>query len=59
MLRTNSKKAMENIRTYIEEHFDGSNYDMEKEPETFKEKACFILEQCRKEQRYSLVSDSS
>ena len=35
MLRTNSKKAMENIRAYIEENFDCTSYDLEKEPETF------------------------
>ena len=59
MLRTNSKKAMENIRTYIEKNFDCTNYDLEKEPETFEEKACFILATCRKEKRYSLYSASS
>ena len=53
MLRTNSKKAMENIRTYIEENFDCTGYEPEKEPETFKEKACFILETCKKKKKYS------
>lgn len=53
MLRTNSKKAVENIRAYIEKNFDCTSYDPEKEPETFKEKACFILQTCRKEKFYS------
>lgn len=53
MLKTSSKKAMENIRTYIEENFDCTGYEPEKELETFKEKACFILETCRKEKFYS------
>lgn len=53
MLRTNSKKATENIRAYIEENFDCTGYELEKEPETFKEKACFILKTCRAEKRYS------
>lgn len=53
MLKTNSKKAMENIRTYIEENFDCTGYELEKEPETFKEKALFILKTCREEKFYS------
>ena len=52
MLRTNSKKAMENIRAYIEENFDCTSYELGKEPETFKEKACFILKTCRAEKTY-------
>lgn len=59
MLRTNSKKATENIRVYIEENFDCTGYELEKEPETFKEKALFILETCRKEKFYSLNNTSS
>lgn len=59
MLKTNSKKAMENIRAYIEENFDCTGYDLGKEPETFKEKALFILETCRKEKFYSLNNKSS
>lgn len=35
-LRTNSKKAKENIRLYIMGNFDGTNYDIET-PATFKE----------------------
>ena len=53
MLKTNCKKAMENIRAYIEQNFDCTGYELEKEPETFREKACFILETCRSEKRYS------
>lgn len=53
MLKTNCKKAMENIRAYIEQNFDCTGYELKKEPETFREKACFILETCRSEKRYS------
>lgn len=53
MLRSNSKKAIENIKKYIVDHFDCSGYDLEKEPETFPEIARFILETCREEKRYS------
>lgn len=41
MLKTNSKAARENIRNYIMEHFDGTNYDIET-PETFQEVARVI-----------------
>lgn len=41
MLRTNSKKAIENIKAYIIEHFDGENYGIET-PATFKEVATII-----------------
>lgn len=42
MLKTNSKKACENIRAYIMENFNGENYGIEK-PETFSEVARIIL----------------
>lgn len=42
MLKTNSKQARENIRCYIMDNFDGSNYGLEK-PTTFKEVATIIL----------------
>ena len=41
MLRTNSKKAIENIRAYIMEGFCGDNYGIET-PETFSEVARLI-----------------
>lgn len=41
MLRTNSKKAIENIRAYIVKGFDGTNYGIET-PETFEEVATII-----------------
>lgn len=41
MLKTNSKAARENLRNYIMEHFDGTNYDIET-PETFQEVAKVI-----------------
>ena len=42
-LRTNTKKAIENIRTYIMNNFDGTNYEIE-QPETFEETARIILD---------------
>lgn len=53
MLRSNSKKAIENIKKYIVDHFDCSGHDLEKEPETFPEIARFILATCWEEKRYS------
>ena len=40
-LRTNTKKAAENIRQYIINNFDGTNYDIET-PDTFEEIAKII-----------------
>ena len=41
MLRSNSKKAIENIHNYIMDNFSGDNYSIE-QPETFKEAAKII-----------------
>jgi len=41
MLKTNSKKARENVQEYIMNNFDGSGYDIQ-QPETFKETAEII-----------------
>ena len=41
MLRTNSKQAINNIRAYIVNNFDGTNYGIET-PETFEEVARVI-----------------
>lgn len=54
MLKTNSKKARENIRAYIVINFDPSNYDLTKAPESWPEIAAFILETFRAEKYYSL-----
>lgn len=55
MLRSNSKKARENLRTYIMDHFDPSNYDdVNQEPETFQEVATIIWEIFQIEKYYSL-----
>lgn len=53
MLHTNSKKARENIRKYILDHFDPSNYDVNQEPETFEEAAKIILETFAHEKFYA------
>ena len=41
MLKTNSKKARENVQEYIMNNFDGSGYDIQ-QPETFKATAEII-----------------
>lgn len=56
MLKTNSKQAQENIKSYIINHFDCSSYEPETEPETFEEVARFIYNTFRKE-KYSLPED--
>lgn len=53
MLRSNSKKARENIRAYIVENFDASNYT-DTPPETWEDIARFILNVFREEKYYSL-----
>lgn len=52
MLKTNSKKARENIREYIVEHFDASNYT-DDPPKAWPEIAAFILETFQNEKYYS------
>ena len=54
MLKTNSKQARENIRAYIMNHFDPSNYDVNQEPETFHEVAEIIWTTFESEKHYSL-----
>ena len=48
MIRTNSKQARQNVQTYIINHFDGCNYEIEA-PATFQETAAIILSIFRKE----------
>lgn len=48
MLRTNSKKAIENIRAYIMRNYDGENYGYET-PSTFTETAKIIMQTFHKE----------
>jgi hypothetical protein len=57
MLKTNSKKARENVRAYIMDRFDASGYDFETVPETWPNIASAILEEfyiekCKLDQRY-------
>ena len=56
MLKTNSKKARENIRAYIMECVYTEGRDLEKEPETFPEVAAFILATFRSE-KYWCIQD--
>lgn len=56
MLKTNSKKAMENIRAYIADNTTTDGRGLEKEPETFPEIAAFILGEFRKE-KYWCIQD--
>ena len=44
MLKSYSKKAMENVRQYILEHFDATGYDFKGNAEDFKDVAEFIKE---------------
>lgn len=54
MLRTNSKKAKENVRTYILKHFDPSGYDgWTGNENSFSDVARFILNTYTTEKRYS------
>ena len=53
MLKTNSKQARENIRKFIIEQFDASNYT-ETPPQTWPEIARFILITFEKEKYYSI-----
>lgn len=48
MIRSNSKKAKDNIKNYIREIFDGSNYGID-EPERFEDLAAVILDTFREE----------
>ena len=43
MLKTNCKKALDNIRQYILDNTTVDNYDNVKKPETFKEAAHIII----------------
>ena len=43
MLKTNSKQARENIKKYIMDNFEGTNYEIE-QPETFAETAKIIYQ---------------
>lgn len=52
MLKTNSKQAKENIKNYIINHFDCSNYDIE-EPETYKDICKLIFDTMQAEKRNS------
>ena len=53
MLRTNSKKANENIRAYIMDNFTPENYT-DDPPKDFPEVAAFILAVFRTEQKHIL-----
>ena len=54
MLKTNSKQAQENIKNYIINHFDFSNYEgYEKEPKTFHEIVTFIYNKFSEQKFYT------
>lgn len=56
MLKTNSKKAIENIKNYIVNNFDFTNYDGyvdDTEPTTFEAIAKFIYKCFIEEKRYN------
>lgn len=55
MLKTNSKKAIENIRQYILNNFTPENYT-DTPPETFEDTAAFILD-CFHSEKYNTAED--
>ncbi|MBQ6906224.1 MAG: hypothetical protein IJN75_04310 [Clostridia bacterium] len=55
MLKTNSKKARENTRNYIIEHFDATSYT-ETPPTEWHEIAEFIYN-CFRSEKYSIMQD--
>lgn len=55
MLKTNSKKASENLKAYIINNFDGTNYT-DTPPESWHEIATFIIDTFRSE-KYSCKED--
>lgn len=55
MLKTNSKKFRENLRSYILQNVDTTNYGTD-EPKTFEEAARFILDTFRSE-KFSTESE--
>lgn len=59
MLKTTCKKAIENIRQYIENNFDPSNYNVDQPMDTFEQKARFILDTFREEKRHEFQHNVS
>ncbi len=56
MLKTNSKKARENVRAYILKHFDPSDYnEWAGSANDFHAVACFILDTCQTEKQYGYL----
>lgn len=55
MLKTNSKKAAENIRNYIMDNFTPENYT-DNPPQEFEQIAAFILD-CFRSEKYYLPED--
>lgn len=53
MLKTNSRKARENLRAYIQNHFDCSSYT-DTEPETFPQMCAMIFKTFQAEKFYSM-----
>lgn len=54
MLRTNCKKALENIRAYILENTDVTGYDKYEQPETFEQAALIIWDEFQTAKQYEL-----
>lgn len=58
MLRTNSKKAKENVRAYILGHFDPCDYDERTgSEESFPDVAKFIFQTFQTEKRYAACAE--
>lgn len=56
MLKTNSKKARENIRRYIMDNFDATNYTGDNVPTEWHEIAVFIYD-CFRSEKWSRPED--
>lgn len=54
MLKTNSKKARENIRRYIVDYTTSDGYDVKKEPETWEECRDFIRATFESEMKWNI-----
>lgn len=54
MLRTNCKKALENIQAYILENTDVTGYDKYEQPETFEQAALIIWDEFQTAKQYEL-----
>ena len=58
MIKTNSKKAIENIKNYVMENYTPGNYDDDETKVTFEDRAAFILKVFRDEAKAASFDDT-